>query len=414
MKTVGIIAEYNPFHLGHQFQIEKAKQLTGADYVIIVMSGNYVQRGTPAILHKYSRTEMALFHGVDLVLELPVCYATASAEYFAYGAISMFHQLGCIDYLCFGSECGDISVLTQIAEVLSTEPISYQENLKIYLKEGCSFPEARTKALCKHLHGDFKDLEMLQNVLSSPNNILGIEYMKAIKKCKSNIKPITVKREGASYHSDNISETFASATAIRKHLTSIEEKNSINFPDLPSATKSILAKEFLKTYPIIEDDFSTLLFYQLLQNSSHLADYFDVTSDLAHRIQNLLEPSLSFQAFAQILKTKQLTLTRINRALLHILLGITTLTMEDYLTNSTSYARILGLKTESSNVVNKLKRNSSIPIITKMADAKNLLNSKEYSMLQLEINASHLYNQVVYSKYKTKIKDEYIMGPIRM
>lgn len=413
MKIVGIIAEYNPFHLGHQYQIEQAKRLTGADYVISVMSGNYVQRGTPAFLHKYARTEMALSHGVDVVLELPVCYATASAEYFAYGAVSLFHQLGCIDYLCFGSECGDLAILTQIADLLLTEPTSYRDNLKLYQKEGATFPEARTKALCEYLKGSLNDLDLIQSILSSPNNILGIEYIKALKKCKSPIEPITIKREGASYHSDHITEPFASATAIRKHLTNQDMKPMLSLTDLPTATKRILTKDYKNTYPIIADDFSSVLYYQLLLNLNHLTDYFDVTSDLANRIQNLLTPALTFSDFAQILKTKQFTQTRINRALLHILLGITTSNLKDFVSNNTSYARILGFTADSNGVLKDLKRYSAIPMITKVADAKNTLKPMEYSMLQQEINATHLYHQVMYTKFHTSIPNEYTMGPIR-
>jgi predicted nucleotidyltransferase len=412
MKIVGIIAEYNPFHRGHQFQIEQAKKLTKADYVVVVMSGNFIQRGTPAILHKYARTEMALSHGVDVIFELPVCYATASAEYFAYGAVSLFDQLGAIDYLCFGSECGDLSILTKIADLLLTEPISYQEALKLYLKEGYTFPKARTQALCKLMQGCLEGFCDIETILSSPNNILGIEYIKAIKKRQSNIIPITIKREGASYHSNNIAEPYCSATAIRKHLVDPGSCKLTSFSDLPLATNRFITAQYGKVFPIVEEDFSVLLYHQLLQHADELTNYFDVPIDLAHRIRNLLTPSLSFLEFAQALKTKQLTQTRINRALLHILLGITTTYMNESLLSQTSYARILGFVTNSSEVLRKLKSASVLPMITKVADAKNLLEPTQYSMLLHDINATHLYHQVIYSKFKFSIPDEYTMGPI--
>lgn len=414
MKTVGIIAEYNPFHNGHQYQIEQAKKLTNADYVIVVMSGNYVQRGTPAVLHKYARTEMALSHGADLVFELPVCYATASAEYFAFGAVTLLEQLGAIDYLCFGSESGDITSLTQIADFLLEEPADYQDALKLYQKEGFTFPEARTKAVCKCLQKNKENANNIKNILSSPNNILGIEYIKAIKRCGGNMIPITVKREGASYHSVNIADPYASATAIRKQLISNKANLSDVLSNLPLSTKLLLSKHLDQTSPITEDDFSTLLYYQLQQHSDTLSNYFDVSIDLANRIQNLITPSLKFSSFAELLKTKQLTQTRINRALLHILLGITSSLMEENVKNHVAYARILGFVTNSSPVIRKMKDVSSLPIITKVADAKNQLSPSAYDMLCQEIKASHLYHQIIYSKYKSTLNNEYTMGPIRI
>jgi cytidyltransferase-like protein len=414
MKIVGIIAEYNPFHNGHQYQIEQAKKITNADYVIVVMSGNFVQRGTPAILHKYARTEMALSHGADVVFELPVCYATASAEYFAFGAVTLLDQLGAIDYLCFGSECGDTASLTQIADFLLEEPAEYQNALKLYQKEGLTFPEARTKAVCKHLQKEQENADNIKNILSSPNNILGIEYIKAIKRCGSKMIPITIKREGAGYHSDDIAESFASATAIRKQLNQQEVNLSSVLSKLPLSTNRLLTKHYDKTSPITEDDFSSLLYYQLVQQSQDLTKYFDVSTDLANRIQNLISPSLSFTSFAETLKTKQITQTRINRALLHILLGITTPCMQENVKDHITYARILGFVTNSSEVLRKLKEVSSLPIITKVADAKHQLSPRAYDMLYQEINATHLYHQIIYSKFKTTMNSEFTMGPIRV
>ena len=172
MKIVGLITEYNPFHNGHKYHIEKAKEITGADYVIAVMSGNFVQRGAPAILPKHLRTAMALDGGCDMVIELPVCYATGSAEYFASGAISILDNLGCVDVVCFGSECGNYEILETIARILVNEPLEYKELLQTYLKQGNSFPVARQQALKNYFHDD-----VLDAVLESPNNILGIEYI---------------------------------------------------------------------------------------------------------------------------------------------------------------------------------------------------------------------------------------------
>ena len=155
MKIAGIIAEYNPFHNGHKYHIEQTRKITGADFIIVVMSGNFTQRGTPAIMDKYSRARMALENGADMVLELPSCYACGSAEYFADGAIALLDKLGCVDYVCFGSECGDIELLRPIAEILATEPENYSEMLRAELKSGATFPRARNRALihCTHRVG---------------------------------------------------------------------------------------------------------------------------------------------------------------------------------------------------------------------------------------------------------------------
>lgn len=216
MKTVGLITEYNPFHNGHLYHIEKAKELTGADRVIVIMSGDYVQRGTPAVLSKHSRAHMALLNGASVVLELPVCYSCASAEFFAKGAVSVLDGLGCIDALCFGSECGNLEHLTSIAHLLSAEPETYRHHLQSSLKNGMSFPAARCHAL-KKMTGD----AYASQILSDPNNILGIEYLKALKKLNSPIVPFTLKREFSGYHDTELHDCSSSASAIRKVLMNI-------------------------------------------------------------------------------------------------------------------------------------------------------------------------------------------------
>ena len=219
MKIVGIIAEYNPFHKGHEFHIEKAKKITGADAAIIIMSGDYVQRGIPSIMPKHLRTQMALACGADVVLELPVCYATGSAEYFATGAVSLLEALGCVDYLCFGSECGEIKILQQIADVLCKETELYKVLLQKHLKNGNAFPAARKLAFIEYL-GKNKSLscipEQISAILDSPNNILAIEYLKALSFLNSSIEPVTITREGAGYHDQTLGGLFSSASALRQ------------------------------------------------------------------------------------------------------------------------------------------------------------------------------------------------------
>lgn len=218
MKVVGIVAEYNPFHNGHRYHIEEARKCTGADFVVVVMSGDFVQRGEPAVIDKYHRTEMALSQGADLVLELPAAFACASAEYFATGAVSLLHALGCVDTLCFGSECGHLDLLEEIADLFIQEPSEYKEYLKTALKSGYSFPAARDEALKEYFAEDLVKTAQIASVLSAPNNILGIEYIKALKVLGSSIRPVTITRMGQGYHETTFSDSFCSATALRRLL----------------------------------------------------------------------------------------------------------------------------------------------------------------------------------------------------
>ncbi|MBR4277086.1 MAG: nucleotidyltransferase family protein, partial [Lachnospiraceae bacterium] len=210
----GIIAEYNPFHNGHIAHLEKTKEQTNADYTIVAMSGNFVQRGAPAVVDKYVRTKMALEGGADLVLEIPTCYSTSSAEYFASAGVALLDKIGVVDYLSFGSESGDIEILNHIASILLEEPPEFSEYMQRYLREGYTYPLARNNALIQYENSLFD----ATRVLESPNNILAIEYIKAILRRESTITPFTIKRQGSNYHDRYMADnaTSASAQAIRE------------------------------------------------------------------------------------------------------------------------------------------------------------------------------------------------------
>lgn len=410
MKTVGIIAEYNPFHQGHLYQLEQAKLLTGADRVVVVMSGNFVQRGIPAILNKYERTKMALHHGADIVIELPVAYATASAESFAYAGISILDRLQFVDYVCFGSECGDLLLLKQLAEILLQEPLSYQEELKKELKSGLSYPKARTKALLSYLENHPLSKEVtkatLTLLLNSPNNILGIEYMKAILKRKSKLSAVTIKRQGAGYHDTEINLPNASATAIRGVLT--QDRPLFLPKDLPDTTREILEEEYQRTYPILRNDFTSLLYYALSkENEESLNSYADVTQELANRILKHHTYTLSYEEYCQLLKTKELTLTRINRGLLHILLSLPKIKNIE-----TNYARVLGFRTSATPLLRIATNGGRIPLLVKTANANHILNQEEFELFKQDVFATHLYHQMVFQKFHTLIPDEYTHGPL--
>lgn len=394
MKVVGLIAEYNPFHNGHQFHIEKAKQMTGADTVVVVMSGNYVQRGTPAIMPKHLRSEAALKAGASLVLELPVCYATGTAEQFALGAVSLLDKLGCIDALCFGSECGDISSLKELAAILINEPQAYKSALQDALRQGQSFPVSRQYALetvCPN--------KELNNLLAQPNNILGIEYLKALHRINSNILPYTTKRVSSNYHDTNLQENFSSASAIRTTLKNDSIVSLVN--QVPDSSMRLMNESYQKRFPIYANDFSVLLKYQLLRETNiSLSEYADVSEELANRIIKERNNYIDFDQFVVLLKTKEITYTRICRALLHILLGIK---KTDY--TGIAYARVLGFRKEHADIFKHIKEMSSIPLLTKLS-ASEMLSDDAKKMLETDMAASDLYESVITDKFKTKFINE--------
>ena len=271
MKIVGLIAEYNPFHNGHQYHIEKAKEITGADAVIVVMSGNFVQRGAPAIMPKHLRAEMALSTGASLVIELPVCYATGTAEQFAYGAVSILNSLGSVDAICFGSECGDIHLLNDLTEILCKESNEYKESLQKYLRSGLSFPLARQKAI-----EEVYPSQGFSDILEQPNNILGIEYLKALYRLNSKIKPYTIQRISSQYHDVELQKEFSSATALRQTISNGDFTNLVG--QVPSDCMTLLEAHYKTRYPIFTNDFSLLLKYRLLNESKlSLTHYADVS-----------------------------------------------------------------------------------------------------------------------------------------
>ena len=428
MKTAGIIAEYNPFHRGHEYQIQYTKQKLGADYVIVAMSGDYVQRGTPALLSKHARAEMALRCGADLVLEMPVSVCTASAEAFAMGGISLLDGLGVVDILCFGSEAGEISALKELAEILVKEPEEYKILLKQFLSQGLSFPAARSQALteyfknpCNFNGDDFGGIltplfNEVTQILNTPNNILGIEYCKALLRLNSPIRPVTLRRKGMGYHNTasdlNSVSDFASASAIRELICVSNNDNcrgysSKNVSDIlaswiPSGAFEIFRMLLNSQEFLTEDVLDSILSYCLLQkNVSELTSFLDVSESLAQRIVNQRNLLQGFSKSASVLKTKELTQTRIQRALLHIILGIR------QVPEKVPYARVLGFKKENSFLLKTIKNNSRIPVITKLADASSLLDSQAQELLKETTFASNLYESLLAQKNGRKFIHEY-------
>lgn len=421
MKIVGLITEYNPFHNGHQYHIQAAKEVTGADFAVVIMSGDYVQRGTSAIMPKRLRAEMALKCGAAAVFELPVCYATGSAELFAYGAVSFLDQLGIVDSLCFGSECNDLEGLEKIADILLDEPKKYLEHLKECLKKGMSFPSAREEALAAYMKTE--DYSFL---LHDPNNILGIEYLKALKKRNSKIRPYTIRRKGSHYHDQDLKSSFGSASAIRSLLAysgsalssvssgrTFENTSFVNIlgeleEQVPHSCLELLKDYHRVKYPVYQNDFSLILKYKLLnKRTDTLPRYMDVSKELAGRICGQLNNYFNYKQFCELLKTREVTQTRINRALLHIMLGIKKNAVSEYLEKGPHfYAKLLGFRRDSEKVISAIAKKSSLPLLTKPYKDDEL-SSVGKKMLTHDILASNLYTSVVTDKYKTAFENEY-------
>lgn len=422
MKITGIIAEYNPFHNGHAYQIAKIKEETDSDYVIVAMSGDFVQRGEPAITDKYERARMALSCGADLVLELPALFACASAEYFARAGVALFTRMGCIDYLCFGAENADLSRLNKIADILADEPRSYQDALNRYLKEGKNFPAARILALKSYLtaesSGTALETEQLASLLSTPNNILGIEYLKALKTCRSQIMPYPILREGAGYHDTDILLKNASASAIRQTLKQAAASGSASgaAPDLAaiSAAMPLEAFRIFSEHPaspayLEADDFSGILNYLLLfYPAEALACFADCNVEIANRLKKNLREFSSFTQFAALNQSRDITYTRMSRIFTHILLHMTA---EDYKQAKqlgyVSYLRPLGFKKSSSGVLSEIKKHTDIPLIGKLANARQTLSDNACRLLEKDIFAADLYEHVLAQKNRTIPRNEY-------
>ena len=394
MNVTAIISEYNPLHKGHLYHIETARKETNADYVIAIMSGNFVQRGTPAITDKYIRAEAALRSGVDLVLELPTMYATASAEYFALGGVSLANTLGIVSHLSFGSEYGQADKIMEAARLLLEEPEEMKIPLKEALKEGLSYPAARAYAV-KVSHPELAD------ILEEPNNILGVEYCKAILKLKSNIIPHTLKRQGENYHSETMDAGFASATGIRKLLGNDSDENrTILESQMAPASYNLLKQQFGKA-PLTEDDLSMLLRYKLItENRAHLTEYFGVNRELSNRIYKHLNEFENFSSFAELLKTKNITRTAINRALLHILLDIKAEDVQDTTKRGcVDYIRVLGFRKEAAGLLKEFSNLPEIPLITNLSAAPVLC--------EIDIRADQIYQMCASQKYHTPYINEY-------
>ncbi len=353
--NVGIIAEYNPFHSGHKLHITNTRALTGADNIIAIMSGSFVQRGEPAILDKFSRTRMALTNGVDMVLELPVRYAAGSADVFAMGAVESLDKSGIVDMLSFGTEAGDIELFKEAAELLADESEEFSQAVKEEMGKGISYAAARQAALTRVLSRDM-------TFLSLPNNILALEYLKALKKLNSSIVPVTVRREVSNYNSTQLTGRISSAAAIRHSIFSGEWDTAL--AAVPADCRSMLKEVVFGKKPHI-DSYSEVLKYILRTKSANeLSQIDDISEGLENRILAASDlPTVS--EIADAVKSKRYAHSRVRRALLHIILGIT----KADAAKNVDYIRVLGFRREKAHLVSELTQKAAVPVITNIKNA---------------------------------------------
>ena len=384
--VLGIVSEYNPFHNGHILHLKKSLEMTKADFTIAIMSGNFTQRGDTSIIDKWAKTEMALKQGIDLVIELPTIYAISSAENFADGAVKILNSLGIIDYISFGSEIGEIKPLDDVATVLSKEPKDFSEILKRQLRSGLSYPKAREIAIQMYFGTSPIYTEALQN----PNNILGIEYLKALKKSKSNITPITIKRNYNNYNSNDVKSGVASATAIRTMI--MQEKNIHTV--VPYETYEIierLSKEgnIVPSLKVFEKE----IIYNLRKMTiTEIANLADVSEGLENKIKQASNMTNNLEELIQKIKSKRYTETRIRRILLYSLLNITKKDMT-ISKKVIPYVRVLGFNKHGKRIISAIAENN--PKIKIVVSVKKFLDTNRdmnlQSMMMKDILATNIY-----------------------
>lgn len=382
-KVLGIVAEYSPFHKGHLYHLEESKKALNCKYCVAIISGNFMQRGIPSLVDKFTKTKMALSAGIDLVLELPTIYSISSSENFAYGAVGILNSLGIVDYLSFGSEAGDIAKLNDISNILSNEPDDYKQLLNTQIKKGLSYPKARENAIALYT----KNKELSQ-IISTPNNILGIEYLKALKKLNSTIIPYTLKRNLVQYHSTSSISNFASSSAIRKII------NEDNFEDIkkyiPRSSYDLLEESY-NNGQIINglNCFEKEIIFSLRKMSlEEIKNIPDVNEGLEYSIKEAANQTNNLDYLIDKIKSKRYTLTRLQRILLYVLLGITKQDMEFSKNINNAYIRILGISSNGKNLLSKISNYATLPVITSV---KKYLDTNENVLLNKDILATNVY-----------------------
>ncbi len=391
--VLGIVSEYNPFHNGHILHLKKSIELTKADFTIVIMSGNFVQRGDTSIIDKWSKTEMALRQGIDLVIELPTIYATSSAENFADGAIKILNSLGIIDYLSFGSEIGNLKPLDDVATILAKEPKEFSDLIKHQLHSGLSYPKAREIALKMY----FGNSPIYTEVLQNPNNILGVEYLKALKRSKSTITPITIKRDFSEYNSPKIKNGIASATAIREMILNKKNIHSV----VPFETYEIIENlqkkgQIIPSLKIFEKE---IIYTLRKMTMTEIANLPDVTEGLENKIKQAVNTSNNLDDLISKIKTKRFTQTRIQRILVYALLNITKKDIDNS-KRVTPYIRVLGFNKHGKRIISAIAEHN--PKAKIVVSVKRFLETNKNLALQKMMMKDILATNIYTMNYKTE------------
>lgn len=392
MNAVGIIAEYNPFHNGHLYHLTETKRRIETDCIVAVMSGNFTQRGEPALADKWIRAETAIKNGIDLVIELPFAFACNNAEFFAKGAVDILDGLGCVSHFSFGSEDGSINSLIEAAEALAFENDDFRNSLREYLNKGYSYPKARFEALKKHNGSE------TAAVITKPNNILAVEYLKESMRINSKMIPVTVKREGAGYHDKCISGEFASASGIREKIKQHMDLESVR-DVITEKTAEILDRQELKDIITSHNLFELLVYKVITADIEELKGILSAGEGLENKLKRAAAEAKDIEGLFKAVKSKRYTETRIQRLFIHTLTG---LTKEDFfriLEEKILYARILGISRKGAELLRYIKKTgcNKVPIINninKELEAGDPL----WSLLKYDIIASDIYNLLRYGE----------------
>ena len=391
MRAVGLVTEYNPFHNGHLHHLRESLRMTGADASVAVMSGHFLQRGEPALADKWVRTEMALAAGVDLVFELPFAFACNSAPHFAMGAVQSLNALGVVDSLCFGSEAGELAQLDRVASVLIERQGELERLTATRLRDGVSYPAARSSVVAGFLP------ELPPDILASPNNILGIEYLKALRSSGSQLVPYTIKRLGAGYHDTDVTTQVASATGIRKMIA---EGKDVDFW-LPEPCRQILNEALQAGRHLDAGRLFVALQSHLLQEPEMFRNVYLVDDGIDRRISLAALQAGSFADLVAEVKSRHWTQTRIQRIMMYLLLQVKVTEMQAFLQVGPLYLRLLGSSERGRKILARARRRKSLPIIADPARATNTLrkfyrNRSTFQqlaeeMLRLDLRATRIY-----------------------
>ena len=397
--------------------LEKSKEITNATHTVAIMSGSFLQRGEPALFDKYTRAEIAIKNGVDLVIELPTLYACQSAEIFSHGAVATLNSLNCVNSLCFGSEEGNIDILQTISEILVKEPSDFKITLKNFLDEGIVFPVARSKALYEYIKNNHL-LELsedeLQQVLNSSNNILGIEYIKSLIKLNSSIKPYTITRIASKYNSTDIESNICSATAIRNSLKDNTDLKLIENVVPLHTFNEINHKINTNFNPVFDYMFYDLLSSTIIRDVDNLTKYFEVNEGIENKIYSNVFTSKNLEELINSTKSKRYTMTKIKRTLNNILLGINrddVIKVKDL--DRVPYIRILAFNNKGREIIKKIKTSSDIEIITKFSKISHVDDPIFDTLIKYDLKSSNMYNLIYYKNNRNLLKGpmDYYLSP---